>query len=89
MPRLADPDLFALSETAKLRRRREDLLSVANRRRYRLQNLPRLTGELQRVTTDLLRLELEAKQAPEPRHEPLGDAGAVGDVGQARLPYKD
>ncbi len=89
MPRLTNPSEYVLSETAKLRRRRDELLGVAYQRRYRLQHLPRLTGELQRVTTDLLKLELEARPAPEPRPEPLGDAGAVGEAEQARLPYKD
>lgn len=37
--------------------RREELLGEARRRRYRLHCLPRLTADLQAVTTELLKQE--------------------------------
>ncbi|WP_153769249.1 gas vesicle protein V [Labrenzia sp. CE80] len=85
MSRLTNPDEYELSETAELRRRRDELLGLAHRRRHRLSRLPGLTGELKTVTTELLKQELDARRAP----EPLGDAGAVGDRQKGFNFYKD
>lgn len=88
MSGLANPDRVSeLSGTNALRERRNRLLREADRHRYRLHRLPKLTEELQRVTTALLQHELDLKAKPE--IEPLGDAGAAGGQSQGQLPYKD
>ena len=93
MHRLTNPSEYELSETAALRDRRNSLLRKAENSRYRLQNRKALLGELQQVTNELLKRELEAQARPAPRSqsrpEPLGDAGAAGGYAQGRLPYKD
>lgn len=93
MHRLTNPSEHVLSETAALRDRRNSLLREAHNSRYRLQNRKALLGELQQVTTELLKRELEAPARPDPQPDtrplPLGDAGAVGGFAQGRLPYKD
>lgn len=93
MARLTNPESSELRETTALRDRRALLLRKAENSRYRLQNRKALLGDLQQVTNELLKRELEAQQnaAPQPaaRMEPMGDAGAVGGYAQGRLPYKD
>lgn len=93
MSRLANSDHRVLSETDALRDRRAHLLRKAENSRYRLQNRKALLGDLQQVTNELLKRELEARQEatlqPATRMEPMGDAGAVGGYAQGRLPYKD
>lgn len=66
--------------------RREDLLAEARRHRYRLHLMPDLTRALRETTTDLLRLEMASGRRT---IEPLGDAGPVGNIARARLPYRD
>lgn len=53
------------AEAEQLRQRRRDLLAEANRRRWRLHRLPDLRQQLARATTDLMRLELEARRETE------------------------
>lgn len=88
MSRLTNPHRV-LSETQALRDRREHLLREADRHRYRLHRLRDLQTELQQVTTELLKREREDSQKPEPKLEPLGDAGAVGGNVQRSFPYED
>ncbi|MCY1705507.1 hypothetical protein [Pannonibacter sp. SL95] len=53
------------AEAEHLRQRRRDLLAEANRRRWRLHRLPDLQQQLARATTDLMRMELEARRETE------------------------
>lgn len=89
MSGLANPHLRVLSETQALRDRRDLLLRKAQLHWFRPHQMRQLQEELQQVTTDLLKRELEARTRPETRPEPLGDAGAVGGHLQSRKPYKD
>ncbi|WP_282045557.1 gas vesicle protein V [Roseibium album] len=89
MSRLANPHLSVLSETQALRDRRDLLLRKAQLHWFRPHQMRQLQEELQQVTTDLLKRELEARARPKTRPEPLGDAGAVGGHLQSRKPYKD
>lgn len=85
MSSLTHPSQYALRETSALRNRRDLLLREANKHRYRLHRLSDLQDQIRQVTTELLKRELEGERKP----EPLGDAGAVGQPLQTRLPYKD
>lgn len=64
MARLDDPDAMD-AEAARLRRQRRDLLDQAERRRWRLHRMPGLQQQLATATTNLMRLELEARRAKE------------------------
>jgi len=84
MSRLANTT-DGLSEVTNLRMRRDELLAQAYRLRFRKARQRELHDQIEEITKDLLRLELEARAKP----EPLGDAGPVGAQNQPRLPYKD
>lgn len=85
MSRLDPSDISETSTAAQLRRERAELLSLDKRKHWRLHRQHALTGELKRITTELLKHELDTARAP----SPLGDAGAAGGKSSPRLPYKD
>ncbi|EFO31651.1 hypothetical protein TRICHSKD4_2738 [Roseibium sp. TrichSKD4] len=84
MSRLANT-ADGLSEVTNLRLRRNELLARAYKLRFRKCRQRELHDQIEEITKDLLRLELEARAQP----APLGDAGSVGNQIQPRLPYKD
>ena len=79
------------SELSVLRKRRDALCRKAMYRH----RCPDVLAELQAVTCEILKRELEDRACPPARParpgpiEPLGDAGAAGGYRQSSLPYKD
>ncbi|WP_029061312.1 hypothetical protein [Labrenzia sp. DG1229] len=65
MSGLANPHLRVLSETQALRDRRDLLLRKAQLHWFRPHQMRQLQEELQQVTTDLLKRELEARARPD------------------------
>ncbi|QDG74434.1 gas vesicle protein V [Labrenzia sp. PHM005] len=81
MPGLTNRPTYALCEISILRERRSVLLRKAMYRPL----CTALHDELKAITNELLKREL----TPPQKLIPLGDAGAVGERVQSRLPYKD